>query len=300
VAGGNGQGRDVAFYARVLAGIGAPINQINLGVLAAWQKAEGGSSSWNPFNTTQSAPGAKSYNSVGVRNYPDETTGVNATVATLQNGYYKPILSALKASNPDAAIAAIVSSPWDGGYGAPVLSGGKRDYTRSSIYSAWSSHPANGVDSIDVLPNGLTSGTGSLGTAQLDTYNGTLIDPGGTIWASSPNAQGWQLWLRQTPVATIAGTRIVAVPGAYAAAAKTKDPGAVQEITPGTVVGDTATSITNGLAPLGAAFGWLNDNKGRIGLALVGVFVLIFGLIYTQKGTITESAKTAAKLAAVA
>lgn len=92
----------------------------NLVFLNAWARAEGGSASNNPFNTTQGAPGATSYNSVGVRNYVTPSQGIGATVQTLNNGRYGNILAALRAgNNARAAASALASSPW--GTGALVL-----------------------------------------------------------------------------------------------------------------------------------------------------------------------------------
>lgn len=97
-----------------------PASQQNLQALQAWHQAEGGNASYNPFNTTQGAPGASNYNSVGVKNYGSEDQGVQATVQTLQNGRYGNILQALASGNNARAVAqAIANSPW--GTGALVL-----------------------------------------------------------------------------------------------------------------------------------------------------------------------------------
>jgi hypothetical protein len=111
-------------FGQILAGIGAPDTPENRRVLSAWQRAEGGSPD-NPFNTTQGAPGATDFNSVGVKRYPDVATGVAATVKTLLNGYYPNIIAALKAGNNANAVAdAIESSPWGtGGLVKKVLAG---------------------------------------------------------------------------------------------------------------------------------------------------------------------------------
>jgi hypothetical protein len=112
-------------FGQILAGIGAPDTPENRKLMAAWQRAEGGSPD-NPFNTTQGAPGATDFNSVGVKRYPDVATGVAATVKTLLNGYYPNIIAALKAGNNAAAVAdAIESSPWGtGGLVKKILAGG--------------------------------------------------------------------------------------------------------------------------------------------------------------------------------
>lgn len=112
------------FFERVLAGIHAPATVDNLRACHAWQLAEGGRATWNPWNTTQPEPGSSHYNSFGphgeyhVLNYPDEATGVRATVTTLENGHYGPIVAAFRAGDAGAHVAAAVdASPW-GTHGA--------------------------------------------------------------------------------------------------------------------------------------------------------------------------------------
>jgi hypothetical protein len=89
--------------------------------LTDWSRAEGGGATNNPFNTTQ--PGFHStgkYNSVGVQNYADPNSGLDATVHTLKNGRYGSILAALQqGTNAKAAAQALANSPW--GTGALVM-----------------------------------------------------------------------------------------------------------------------------------------------------------------------------------
>lgn len=112
----------------VLNGIGAPINQTNLDTLWNWSIKESGQNvmRWNnPLNTTQNAPGATSQNSVGVKSYPDVTTGIAATTQTLTNGRYPNIVDALKQSVPTSqwsASPAIVKQLGTWGSGANWLS----------------------------------------------------------------------------------------------------------------------------------------------------------------------------------
>jgi hypothetical protein len=122
------------YYAQVLSGIGAPVTQANLNALKAWQQAEGSTARWNAFNTTQPSrtTGTTNYNSIGVKNYPTQKTGVDATVATLKLPYYVDLVGALKNNNQDAFIQALVASPWDGGYSGR---GGGRTYKQSSVYT---------------------------------------------------------------------------------------------------------------------------------------------------------------------
>jgi len=111
-------GSDDAFYSRILTGIGAPATPENRRFLYAWRAAEGGTAAFNPFNTTQGAPGATNYNAAGVKNYTSEEQGVSATVKTLLNGRYGEIISALRDGGPgapQAAAQALARSPWGTG-----------------------------------------------------------------------------------------------------------------------------------------------------------------------------------------
>lgn len=120
----------------LLKGINAPDTPQNAGVLSAWHKLEGGSASYNPFNTTLKEPGATSYNSVGVRNYTTPEQGLQATISTLKNtkgvGYDK-IISALQSNNPQQALEAITRSGWSGSQ----YSMKNNDYRTSSVYRTW-------------------------------------------------------------------------------------------------------------------------------------------------------------------
>ena len=99
--------------AAILRGVGAPVTPTTVRDLAAWQRAEGGSASFNPFNTTQGGFGGGNYNSVGVKSYPNAGAGVRATIATLNNGRYGGILGSLRqGGDPSAFTQAIANSPW--------------------------------------------------------------------------------------------------------------------------------------------------------------------------------------------
>lgn len=92
---------DEEFYRAILKGLGANETPEKIKFLKAWRQAEGGSAKNNPFNTTKDVPGDKDtkYNSVGVRNYPDRQTGLNATLATLKLPYYTDLVNKLKDDN---------------------------------------------------------------------------------------------------------------------------------------------------------------------------------------------------------
>jgi hypothetical protein len=119
--------------AQVLEGIGAPVTPQNVQNLDVWQRAEGGSTAnpdnYNPFDTTLPAPGSFGTNSVGVQAYPDWSTGLAATVKTLEMGYYTNIVGDLRSGAPYGQFAGDVNaSPWDshlpGAVGGSPSSGG--------------------------------------------------------------------------------------------------------------------------------------------------------------------------------
>jgi len=87
----------------VLEGLHATIIPENVRLLDAWHACEGGFATFNPLNTTQPEPGATNYNSVGVKNYPDQATGLKGTRDALQNGRYDGIVSDLRAGTFTAA-----------------------------------------------------------------------------------------------------------------------------------------------------------------------------------------------------
>lgn len=82
--------------------------------IVAWQRAEGTGARHNPLATTQAMPGATLYNVVGVRNYPDESTGLRATVQTLHYSYpgYEDIREGVRANDPERAQRGLEASPW--------------------------------------------------------------------------------------------------------------------------------------------------------------------------------------------
>lgn len=100
-------------YAPILRGIGAPVTPTTTRDLAAWQRAEGGSATYNPFNTTFGGFGGTNYNSVGVKNYPTARAGIQATINTLLNGRYGNLVRGLRAGGAPARFASdLGASPW--------------------------------------------------------------------------------------------------------------------------------------------------------------------------------------------
>lgn len=105
-----------AWGTQLLKDLGYPVTKANLTYLAAWAQAEGGSAKYNPFNTTQTMPGATNYNSVGVKNYTSSEQGLQATEKTLTNGRYAGILAGLRAgTSAEMTAAALANSPWGTG-----------------------------------------------------------------------------------------------------------------------------------------------------------------------------------------
>jgi hypothetical protein len=82
-----------------------------------WQPWEGGhtnnSATWNFLNTTQGGAGATgNINSVGVKAFSSEDAGVEATAATLENGYYPSLLKGLKTGAIDPKAVAPEIRKW--------------------------------------------------------------------------------------------------------------------------------------------------------------------------------------------
>jgi hypothetical protein len=106
-----------SWAAALLAKLGVPVTSANVSAITAWETAEGGnwhnSDRYNPLNTTQPAAGAIATNSAGVKAYTSWDQGLQATVATLRNGHYGGILSALaRGTSADDVVSAVLASPW--------------------------------------------------------------------------------------------------------------------------------------------------------------------------------------------
>jgi hypothetical protein len=93
-----------AFYLALRAGKSV-INYTNdnMHFLIAWAMKESGGENvpvahkahFNAFNTTQRWPGSTDFNDVPVQNYQTFDNGLDATLATLHNGLYNPLLASL-------------------------------------------------------------------------------------------------------------------------------------------------------------------------------------------------------------
>jgi hypothetical protein len=100
--------------------LGDPVTVENVRGIAAWIGAESNNSRYNnPLATTMAAPGASDVNSVGVKSYPNDAIGLDATVRTLHNGFYPAILAALaKGDSAQRVVTAVATSPWGTGINA--------------------------------------------------------------------------------------------------------------------------------------------------------------------------------------
>ena len=85
------------FFDEIFKKLGVNATEEKKKFFMAWRQAESGDAKFNPFNTTKSmkVPGVTNYNSVGVKNYPDMSTGIMATVKTLKLPYYEELMSML-------------------------------------------------------------------------------------------------------------------------------------------------------------------------------------------------------------
>ena len=152
----------------VMQSLGGPFSGTTLEALELWADSEGVPDSWNnPLATTLSGYGGTDVNSAGVKKYPSEQDGIDATVATLRGGPYGAVISAIKGNKGLEAIwSAVNASPWCGGCqsgkypvalydaivggapppapkpGTPPLGGGAPPSTNpgipGTVYSAWS------------------------------------------------------------------------------------------------------------------------------------------------------------------
>ncbi len=102
--------------------LGAPVTTENIRALAAWIGAEANNARFrNPLATTMGAAGATDVDEVGVKSYPTDDIGLDATVRTLTNGLYEPILSAMRAGDSGVrVVTAVAASPWGTGANAVI------------------------------------------------------------------------------------------------------------------------------------------------------------------------------------
>lgn len=110
-------GASSPFFSAVLSAIGAPVTPTNVAFLNAWARREGGGGANNPLNSTlpYGASTRLAGNSAGVQNYASWSDGVNATAATLLNGNYNDVVSALRSDTASTSGVYSGLATWSGG-----------------------------------------------------------------------------------------------------------------------------------------------------------------------------------------
>lgn len=179
------------FTTGVLKGIGAPVNPGTTSALNEWIAAEGGGPS-NPLNTTL---GQGSAQGSAIKGYGTVPAGINATVTTLKNGLYQPVLQAFKSDDPTAIKQAIIASPWDG---SNHYAG--TDY-RASLGGAASSVPVSQAAAAAPKP-ALPTTTAATGETTKDALTQLLLSSGGKALSSSQLLGAYQPPAAVSPLAT--------------------------------------------------------------------------------------------------
>ena len=115
----------VSFLTDVLKGLGiSNPNQSQISFIKAWRQHEGGSATFNPFNTTLKKPNSKPFNQNSgfpVQNYSDRETGLKATIETLSayNSITKAIKNIKNDKDIDKAMQALNDSSWGSNFNPP-------------------------------------------------------------------------------------------------------------------------------------------------------------------------------------
>lgn len=254
---------------QILRGIGAPVNNKTVGAMVGWFNAEGGnwnnSASFNPLNTTLTTPGARSVNSVGVKAYPDWSTGISATVQTLRQSNMSGIVQAFKSSDPQAVIHAIGSSPWgtSGSLAAQTISsavGQKYSLPNATSISAAMASPTSTVTTS--APTTSTDTRGAIVAALMNEAN-KPISSTGSVPKTDPVGDaaylvGTGAYTTNTPAKTTTVSASSATTSAGKRAVQVHDLGSLQGLKVGAGVdiskGDTV-QISQRLASLGRKLG---------------------------------------------
>lgn len=136
----------------------APIRDI-MGLVVAWQRAEGGTAGFNPLNTTMVRDGSTCYNynnGTCVRNYTSYEQGMVANVDTIMNGRYPHILHGLQTNNIDEALNDEEFGVWGTGLGAVQRTYNEWLFSHSSAEVQYEA-PALQVDGTGCLEPNVTS-----------------------------------------------------------------------------------------------------------------------------------------------
>lgn len=106
-----------------------PTTDNNLKAMVTWIQSENSNARFNPLDTTEPWEGSSDFNSAGVKNYSTYQNGLDATVATLLNGLYGPIVQALSSDSPPAVTCSLIeNSPWGSKPSSELLAQVVADY----------------------------------------------------------------------------------------------------------------------------------------------------------------------------
>jgi hypothetical protein len=118
VPGGSDLSTRAGWAEAFLAAAGLPLTSCNLSAVGEWEVREGGGfgnqAAYDPLNVNP-PPGTDwpGHPAIGAWAFPDAATGLRYTVMTLNNGYYRPVIDALRAGNSAQAVCdAIMNSRW--------------------------------------------------------------------------------------------------------------------------------------------------------------------------------------------
>ncbi|MFY8166176.1 MAG: hypothetical protein ACOVJ8_06260 [Sediminibacterium sp.] len=103
------KGKDftIDFLTDVLNGLGiSSPNAYQMNMMKSWRQKEGAKATYNPFNTTRNADGARYYgtNKAGVKNYATRAEGLEQTILTLKQSNFRKILNSIRNINSEADI----------------------------------------------------------------------------------------------------------------------------------------------------------------------------------------------------
>jgi hypothetical protein len=154
--------------------LGIPKSDGAMQAVIGWATLEGGAgpqwgtnnlASYNPLNTTQ-VPSKGSYGNTGgqgnIKVYTSWEQGLDATVATINNGLYEPIKAALRKGNAAAAASAIASSKWG---------------STSNVIPAIAAAPKNAGTSVGPQGLPIQSGSSQAASNAVSGSAGGTVDP---------------------------------------------------------------------------------------------------------------------------
>lgn len=209
------------YFEAVLKDMGAPVTSTSLKVLETWSRGEkpagDWSQWWNPLNTTQAKPGARSVNSVGVRSYMSAAQGEQATAQTIGNGLYPALATALRGGKgisafQSTAVVTEVENRWGTkAYGSLIKSPNKATSSAPSKQASSGSGSGSGggldlnpLDWLDAASGAAGTAAGTAAGAALGAMFTAVADAlGGVVKGVATTAQGSLVALGTALVVTL-------------------------------------------------------------------------------------------------